>query len=84
MRKAESKTTVVMEVKIATVLASALSTVAILSCLIAVPTIYSEVQSIWVEIDAEMDQFRVRCIGKRFISSVKCNDRRMRTRSGRR
>lgn len=48
-----------MEIKLVTVLATALSSLAILSCIIAVPTIYNEVTDIWREIDLHMEQFKV-------------------------
>ena len=49
----------VMSVKVATCLATALSFVAILTTLIAVPIIYNEIQSVWQELDDEMAVFRV-------------------------
>lgn len=43
----------------APVVATGLSVVALLGCFIMAPMIYSEVQSIWLELDTEMDEFKV-------------------------
>uniref|UniRef100_A0A914VZC6 Nematode cuticle collagen N-terminal domain-containing protein n=1 Tax=Plectus sambesii TaxID=2011161 RepID=A0A914VZC6_9BILA len=48
-----------MQVHKATVCASVLSILAIVGCLVAVPMIYNEVQSIWNEIDTEMNHFKL-------------------------
>uniref|UniRef100_A0A914X8J3 Nematode cuticle collagen N-terminal domain-containing protein n=1 Tax=Plectus sambesii TaxID=2011161 RepID=A0A914X8J3_9BILA len=48
-----------MQVHKATVCASVLSILAIAGCLVAVPMIYNEVQSIWDEIDTEMNHFKL-------------------------
>lgn len=46
-------------IRASTVLATVLSVATIGMCLICVPMIISEVQSIWTELDAEMNEFRV-------------------------
>lgn len=51
--------TMVTTVHIATVLATALSVLALLVCFIVAPMIYSEVQSVWRELDMEIDDFKV-------------------------
>ena len=48
-----------MSVNKATVGAISFSGVTLLACLFAISSIYSEVQSIWSELDAEMDGFKV-------------------------
>lgn len=47
------------QVQNATLFASALSIFAIVGCLVAVPMIYNEVQSIWSEIDTEISHFKL-------------------------
>lgn len=49
----------VTTVHIATVLASALSGLALIVCFIVAPMIYAEVQSIWRELEMEIDDFKV-------------------------
>ena len=43
----------------ASICATILSATTLLTCIIAVPMIYNEVQSIWVELDRGMGEFRV-------------------------
>lgn len=47
-------------VRLATACATAFSVVTLLICFVSVPMIYSEVQSIWSELDLEMELFKVR------------------------
>lgn len=49
----------VTTVHIATVFATALSVLALLVCFIVAPMIYSEVQSVWRELDMEINEFKV-------------------------
>lgn len=52
-------TKMVTTVHIATVFATALSVLALLVCFIVAPMIYSEVQSVWRELDMEINEFKV-------------------------
>lgn len=49
-----------MSLNTATIGCISLSGITLLACLFAISTIYSDVQSIWAELDTEMDSFRVR------------------------
>lgn len=46
-------------VRLATAFATAFSVLTLLICFITVPMIYTEVQSIWSELDMEMEEFKV-------------------------
>ncbi len=49
-----------MELRLATGVATALSLATITICVIGVPMIYSEIQSIWQDLDSGMVEFNVR------------------------
>ncbi|KAK0398855.1 hypothetical protein QR680_002781 [Steinernema hermaphroditum] len=47
-----------MKVHTVTFIASSLSGIALLICMLAMSNIYSDVKSIWAQLDSEMDQFK--------------------------
>lgn len=48
-----------MQVHTATFVASSTSGLSLIACLFVIGNIYSDVQSIWTELDTEIDSFRV-------------------------